>query len=152
VEQTLGPNNQVNSYDSARAVSWYKENLTTANNRIFYTSLGHANSNYTSDTLFQKHIRQATEWCLGRINSLQNSSNEEHSFKISPNPSNGFIKLQSPIKDYQLIVYSLDGRVTESYFINESEKIMDLSYLKSGVYLLKFNSSSFQKTQKLIIR
>ncbi len=152
VEETIGPNNQVNSYDSARAVSWYKENLTTANNRIFYTSLGHANSNYTSDTLFQKHIRQATEWCIGRINSLQYSSNEEQSFKISPNPSNGFIKLASSIKDYELKVYSLDGKVIESYFIHESEKTMDLSHLNSGVYLLKFNCRSCQETQKLIIR
>jgi type 1 glutamine amidotransferase len=60
VEQTTGPNGMVNDYDSTRAMSWYRE-LSTGS-RVFYTALGHAQSNFTSDTLFRQHIRDALEW------------------------------------------------------------------------------------------
>lgn len=37
VEETVGPNGQVNSYDAPRPMSWYR---TTGYSRIFYTALG----------------------------------------------------------------------------------------------------------------
>lgn len=59
VDKTLGPNNQINSYDSARAVFWYKE--LAGGSSFFYTSTGHANSNFTSDSLFEKHLKNAVD-------------------------------------------------------------------------------------------
>ncbi len=60
VEETIGPNGQVNSYDSARPMSWYK--YLPGGGRSFYTALGHSNSNYTSDQNFIRHIRDAVLW------------------------------------------------------------------------------------------
>ncbi|MBP6390212.1 MAG: ThuA domain-containing protein [Flavobacteriales bacterium] len=65
VEETIGPNNQVNSYDAPRPMSWYRE--LPEGGRVFYTALGHAPSNYTSDTLFHTHVRDALAWLLGTV-------------------------------------------------------------------------------------
>lgn len=62
VEETIGPNGQVNSYDAPRPMSWYRE-LPNAS-RVFYTALGHATSNYTSDALFRTHVKDALSWLL----------------------------------------------------------------------------------------
>ena len=93
VEETIGPNNQVNSYDSARAVSWYK--VSDRGSNIFYTSLGHANSSYTSDTLFQKHIWQATQWCMTPHypSSISSDVIGEHVALVYPNPARDAIMI-----------------------------------------------------------
>ena len=63
VEETVGPNNQVNSYDAARPMSWYRQ--LSQGGRVFYTALGHAVSNFTSDTLFRNHVQDALLWTIG---------------------------------------------------------------------------------------
>lgn len=60
VEQTIGPNGQVNSYDGIRPISWYRH--LPGGGRSFYTALGHASNNYTNDQNFISHIRDAVLW------------------------------------------------------------------------------------------
>lgn len=55
VEETVGPNNMVNSYDVQRSMSWYRELLEGG--KVFYTTLGHSASNFTSDLNFYAHVR-----------------------------------------------------------------------------------------------
>ena len=74
VEQTVGPNGQINSYDVHRAMSWYR---VTAEGRIFYTALGHAIANYTDDLLFRTHIKDALIWLLGGPNSIAGNETEQ---------------------------------------------------------------------------
>lgn len=62
VEETVGPNGQVNSYDVARPMSWYRE--LGNGSRVFYTALGHAVSDYTDDALFRQHVKDALAWML----------------------------------------------------------------------------------------
>ncbi|MEM6802052.1 MAG: ThuA domain-containing protein, partial [Bacteroidota bacterium] len=47
----------INSYDSARAVSWIKDN--PGGGQVFYTALGHNKSSYQYDPNFKIHIRDA---------------------------------------------------------------------------------------------
>lgn len=68
VEQTIGPNNQVNSYDTVRPMSWYK--YLPSGGRSFYTALGHDNSNFTNDLLFRAHLRDAVLWAANRTTSI----------------------------------------------------------------------------------
>jgi type 1 glutamine amidotransferase len=68
VEETVGPNNQVNSYDAARPMSWYR--LLPNGTRVFYTALGHAAQNYTTDTLFRTHLADALAWLLDPATAL----------------------------------------------------------------------------------
>lgn len=62
VEETIGPNGMVNSYDAARSMSWFRE--LPGGGRVFYTALGHATSNFTSDSLFMAHNRDALLWTM----------------------------------------------------------------------------------------
>lgn len=59
VEETIGPNGQVNSYDAPRPMSWCRE---WPGGKVFCTALGHAVGNFTSDALFREHIRSALLW------------------------------------------------------------------------------------------
>lgn len=68
VEETVGPNGQVNSYDAPRAMSWYRE--LPGGSRVFYTALGHAQSNYTDDMLFRQHMKDALIWMLGSTTGI----------------------------------------------------------------------------------
>lgn len=63
VEETVGPNGQVNSYDAPRPMSWYRF-LPQSNTKVFYTALGHAQDNFTTDTVFRAHVRDALGWLL----------------------------------------------------------------------------------------
>lgn len=59
VEETVGPNGQVNSYDAPRPMSWWR---ATPTSRSFCTALGHDADDFTSDALFREHIRGALRW------------------------------------------------------------------------------------------
>ena len=62
VETTVSPDTFTYSYDSARAMTWYR--ITQAGGKVFYTALGHAPYNYTSDTTFIQLIANALIWML----------------------------------------------------------------------------------------
>ena len=99
VETTVGPNGRMNSYDSSRAVSWYKE--LPSGSRVFYTSLGHARSNFTEDSLFQKHIEQALKWCSNISTNLEDLSLQSK-LVIYPNPSSGDIYFEGMENDFSV--------------------------------------------------
>jgi len=150
VEETVGPNNQVNSYDSARAVSWHK--TLSSGSRIFYTSMGHANSYFTSDSLFIRHIRQATEWCLGRSTQLNELSSQSNRLEIYPNPTVNYIHLDSRTLDARLYIYSLDGKRLRNYQLKRGVQTIDLEGLEGGLYLVEYVSEENRSSQKLLIK
>ncbi|MDZ7845951.1 MAG: ThuA domain-containing protein [Owenweeksia sp.] len=77
-------------YDTARPISWYKEMFTGA--RLFYTALGHANSSYNSDTVFQNHISDALLWAAGHDISLSEHKADKP-YTVFPNPGKNYIKI-----------------------------------------------------------
>jgi type 1 glutamine amidotransferase len=150
VETTTGPNGLQNSYDSARVISWFK--VDSNNARIFYTAMGHANSNYTNDTLFIKHIQNATNWCLGLSTSLADDPFSENLIRIHPNPSQGLLKLTNLASNAQLSLYSTEGKLLERITIQKGTRELDLRALKKGLYLLVVDLDQKRFTKKLILR
>ncbi|MDW3649574.1 MAG: ThuA domain-containing protein [Bacteroidia bacterium] len=55
--RTTDRGGSVSSYDSARAVSWVKDDI--GGGKVFYTSLGHNRSSYENDQNFKIHLRDA---------------------------------------------------------------------------------------------
>jgi len=147
VEQTIGPNNQVNSYDSARAVSWFK-NLNSGS-RVFYTSLGHLNSNFNSDTLFQKHIEQAMNWCLGITTGLSRKFKEENPFVISVLSENQ-IAVQVDQPGGLLEIFDAKGRNMMRSTIKSHNQLINLNH-GSGVYLIRYRLNQISKSKKISI-
>lgn len=102
VEETIGPNGQVNSYDAPRPMSWYRE--LPSGSRIFYTALGHATSNYTDDVLFRQHIEDALIWMLfgtTAISSVNDTApftlvNDGRTITITTSEPNGHLRVVDP--------------------------------------------------------
>jgi len=139
VEETVGPNGQVNSYDSARAVSWYKQNVFGG--KVFYTSMGHLSSNFTSDTLFQRHILEATNWCLGIISSIQEKKVPK--FLLYPNPALDYLKVEFSKQDFsgnEFRIFDQQGKFIQSGIIEDQSTKIDLMNLPKGSYLLELRS------------
>ena len=156
VEETTGPNNQVNSYDSARAVSWYK--VSAAGSKIFYTSLGHANSNFTSDTLFQKHIWQATQWCVSQNPASSQHEIDSHNLvQVYPNPASDDVLIQfdnhTPLPP-SFYIKNAQGqleKIVENIDFNEVR--VNTRGLASGVYFIEIIFRDNRRlVKKLVIR
>lgn len=82
--------------------------------------------------------------------SLDNQEFEKNSFKLSPNPSDSFVIIES-INEIQTIeIFDVVGKkVNEINFLNTNSYSMDVSYFISGVYFVKINNST---TLKLIVK
>lgn len=147
VEETVGPNNQVNSYDSSRAVSWYKEKPNGS--RIFYTSMGHSNTNYTSDSLFRGHIFSASLWCLGVITSVEEATSlSSPELTIYPNPAKNHIKIDYSGGDVEeLHLVGMDGRIYKPINQPKFPVSLDINSLAAGTYavVLELKKMSIKK-------
>ncbi|MDO6598722.1 T9SS type A sorting domain-containing protein [Tenacibaculum sp. 1_MG-2023] len=66
---------------------------------------------------------------------------------IYPNPTSNSISISSPNEITSLEVYTLLGKLV---LISESKKTIDLSSIKSGIYLLKIKSEKLELVKKII--
>ena len=149
VEETVGPNGQVNSYDSSRAVSWFK--TTASGGSVFYTSMGHANSNFVSDSTFIQHIQQATDWCLGRtINLTENDAGRKVLFY--PNPTEEYLYFRSGSGRKKGFIRDLSGSLLKSIPDFSGEERVYIGDLPSGFYLVEITGRNFRQVEKLGIQ
>jgi len=120
VEKTIGPNGNVNSYDSARSVAWIREHNTGS--RVFYTSLGHSRINYTSESLFKNFLESALLWCLDTITATPDTIQSK--IKIHPNPlvRNSILRIELNHKAHILIIDQL-GKIIIEETTNENHEI-----------------------------
>ena len=73
-------------------------------------------------------------------------------FSIYPNPSNGIFTIKTTINSYKFTVRNIIGQVAFNGKVdNMSNRTIDLSNLKSGVYTVEFDSKYNSYTQKLVI-
>lgn len=137
-----------NSYDAARMTAHYKEH--DWGSRSFYTSLGHAVSNYTSDDNFELLLKNALYWCANSsfttgINALNN-----HSLTIYPNPFRNSITVMSNADGKsQLEIYDAFNRKVYSKEV-EKEAILDVSHLNNGVYYLVFKTAQNVSSHRIV--
>lgn len=137
VEETVGPNGQVNSYDASRPMSWYR----TAPNgsRVFYTALGHATENYTSDALFRTHIKDALGWLLAGSTGL--NEDEGARLRIHPNPTCGPIRIDGlPAANALIEVFDSTGHLLHQAQLAGTNRL-DLSLLDAGAYCIRINGN-----------
>ena len=169
VEETVGPNGNINSYDTARPITWYKEavaydddnddatpKVTMSGVRSFYTALGHNGSDYSGDSNFRDMLLNATLWAIGNTLSI-NETESVSVFKLAPNPvkETTTIKFKNAIGEIDLKLYNILGKEVLSKTINASllsnnKFNLDLSNFNNGVYLLKVSTKTAQKSIKLV--
>jgi hypothetical protein len=137
VEQTVGPNSLVNSYDSARAVTWYR--ILPGGGKSFYTSLGHAVGNYTSDTSFFRLLSNAVLWACDSATGIT-EPNAEETLGVYPNPVRHLCTIyvtRGTISEIE--IYNTVGKKIFRQLETNSRKqiVIDVSNFESGIYFVK---------------
>lgn len=143
VDQTIGPNGMTNSYDSSRTVAFYRE-LNTGS-KVFYTSLGHAPSNFTQDSLFKKLIQNAVSWLIDNSSSIVETKSPD--IQVYPNPVLAYLNINWP--GNQRVNYSLFS-LSGAKIIEQNTSPLDLRKLPTGIYLLEIKSEQFRFSQKIV--
>lgn len=84
--------------------------------------------------------------------STDDNSIDEKKIKVFPNPVNNQLEIQlTNFSDsYQGTIYDLTGKKVHSFKQNTSKNTIDVSFLKSGFYILNIQSGSFFKNFKIL--
>ncbi len=83
------------------------------------------------------------------IVGIENRSNQDN-FKISPNPTNGNLFIESAKKIELINIYSSKGKLVEQ-FVNPSSEL-DISHLSKGMYFIQLVGENFNTTNKIILK
>ncbi len=91
--------------------------------------------------------------CLSAESSLNLVTYDDKGLSVYPNPSTGLFTLESryDLDKVIITIYTIDGRMIQEGKIDllNSQKVLDLSKLSEGTYILRVESNSF-KISKLI--
>ncbi len=141
VEETVGPNGQVNSYDAPRPMSWHRS--LPNGSRVFYTALGHAQSNFTSDLLFRAHIRDALVWLLEGSTDISAPSITS-GFHAYPNPASDVLTMLTDAAWTGMPVQVMDttGRVVLQATISGGSTTVSVNSLSEGTYVIRTQASA----------
>lgn len=146
VEETVGPNNQVNSYDSTRPMSWYR---TLPNGgKMFYTALGHAASNYSNDNNLIAHIEDALLWILDITVGASEAFHQAQPFSLFQKEGAVEIQLPTAPSNATITIFNLLGQPvwTEANF-GENVSIE----LNSGAYIVQVQLNGATFNEKIVI-
>jgi predicted outer membrane repeat protein len=79
--------------------------------------------------------------------------NANENFTIYPNPTNGIITLENAIEGSLVTIYSVEGKIILSETnVNGTKQEFDLTGIERGVYFVKVNKGSAEKTIRLIVQ
>ena len=92
------------------------------------------------------------DFAVGEINALSTINFELDSIKIVPNPStSNFVTITSSLnEDIEVVVFDVIGKQISSQKLYNNR--LDVSELKSGMYLLKISQKEKTTTKKLIVK
>jgi len=78
----------------------------------------------------------------------------ELEFEISlyPNPTSGFLNINSEADNYSLQIFDLTGKIVINRTSLSETTQIDVSILTDGIYMIKLNNGSHHLTKKIIIK
>lgn len=116
------------------------------------------NGFYRLETTDGTIIAEGGEFLSSEISTFSNfnflSTNNfvsNNTIKLFPNPSTGIVNIQTKSK-IDVDVYDITGKLIHSAFNVQNGDKLDLSNLKTGLYLVKMFDEISETTQKLIIK
>jgi hypothetical protein len=71
-----------------------------------------------------------------------------------PNPTDGIIYLNNKMtieESLSVKVFNLNGQLVYRFVVTKNKKLLDVSHLKNGVYMLTYQKEHIKITEKLII-
>ena len=88
---------------------------------------------------------------FGVSNPLSNEDFTINNITLYPNPSNGFITVNSEL-DVDVAIIDITGKIVFSKNQVKNNETLNLSSLQSGVYFAKISSDNSQKTIKIVLK
>jgi len=145
-------------YDYRQVFGTLLQSFMGAGNAVIdETFFDHTNTQSFSDLAMNELLKddfEITESC--QSNSITEISNDDQvgAWSVSPNPCGDTINLRCE-EDVDSVLVELitsSGRtaINESYSLSNGLVLIDITYLKSGVYVLKINSETV-KTERIKI-
>jgi hypothetical protein len=77
--------------------------------------------------------------------------NPDNVLTVSPNPSNGFIKITSSAANVQVVIYDLNGKRVAAMQLNSGAAQMSTSKLSKGLYTVVAQSNGTKLAEKKIV-
>jgi len=109
---------------------------------------GAIDPNFISDSMEIDYIR------VYQASSLSTNDNtiNEKKIKVFPNPVNNQLEIRfANFSDtYQGTIYDLTGKKVHTFNHQSSQKTIDVSFLKSGFYLLNIKTNGYSKNFKIL--
>lgn len=109
---------------------------------VIYVRAPLANNNGTTE-VFYDNIS------LTEVETASYDNQVKESIKIYPNPTRGAVNVSSSDQIISVGVYDLVGKQVS--MSNDVSDFIDLSYLKKGVYIMKFQLQKGEVTKKIVI-
>jgi hypothetical protein len=75
---------------------------------------------------------------------------DANTFSLSPNPTRGLVRIQSEDAVKELVVFDSVGKEVKREQVNATDKAVDLSGLKQGIYLIRLTTGKGTKVGKII--
>lgn len=92
----------------------------------------------TASALFDFHLKTAVkEFSIAEL-------------KVYPTLCHNTITIQNAMEELELEVYDITGKIIQEQHLLAGQKTLDVSALKSGIYLFNFHSRRRQKTIKIV--
>lgn len=106
---------------------------------------------YVNDPCFTRNLvyNGAILWRVGLPIGIENLE-KELTFKLYPNPANGFVSIETVEKGRIIILNSLGQVIVRKEVLNHKSNIT--FHLSSGIYTVKYQTQKQISTQKLIVR
>lgn len=142
------------SYDATRPITWLKE---FDGGRSFYTALGHNATTYNDNESFREMVEKAILWVSNRLgddSTLTNTDLENSitkGFSLHPNPFFSTLMFQNLI-NANVVISNTKGEIVFSEKIANKSQLIDLEYLKSGIYFAQIKVENKVTTKKIIKR
>ena len=97
-------------------------------------------------------------FCIDTSNcfTINNVSTKEllgtTNLEVYPNPTNGILNIEYVPKEVQIILYNLSGKVLLQQVFKEENRVIDLSGLSKGVYLLELQGKTGERDFRKVIK
>lgn len=82
--------------------------------------------------------------------TLSTIQTPKSTISIYPNPAIDIININGITRDTEANVYDLSGKIIKSIFLNNGKKIINISSLAKGIYVIKFKNGNVEISRKFI--
>ena len=108
--------------------------------------------NYTVSCVSSNGLCSDTAYINIIIGAPLGINEKDKSLTISPNPSNDFVKVNSPEMIDYIRVFDMEGReIMNQIGIHSDKTQFNVSSWKSGIYILELSTNNLIKRKKFVV-